>query len=42
MLEVDSRQRILEVLDDVELDVAFAQDIQRAARVASTGVVVDA
>lgn len=34
-------ERLLQVLDDVELDAALAQDVQRAARFASTGVVVD-
>jgi len=32
---------LLQVLDDVELDAALAQDVQRAARLASTGVVID-
>jgi len=40
-LEVGAVQRILEVLDDVELDAALAQDVQRAARLTSAGVVVD-
>ena len=40
-LEVGAVQRILEVLDDVELDAALAQEIQRAARLASALVVVD-
>jgi hypothetical protein len=31
MLEVCCGQRVLEIFDDVELDVALAQDIQRAA-----------
>jgi len=31
MLEIGCGQRVLEVFDDVELDVALAQDIQRAA-----------
>jgi hypothetical protein len=33
---------LLEVLDDVELDVPLAQDVQRAAAVASARVEVDA
>lgn len=32
--------RLLDVFDDVELDVALAQDFQRAARLASARVVV--
>jgi hypothetical protein len=31
---------LLEVFDDVELDVSLAQDLQRAARLASARVVV--
>ena len=34
-------ERLLDVFDDVELDVALAQDVQRAARLPSAGVVVD-
>ena len=41
VLEVFTGERGLQVLDDVELDAALAQDVQRAARLASTGVVVD-
>ena len=40
-LDVGAREGVLEVVDDVELDVAFAQDVQRAARLTSAGVVVD-
>jgi hypothetical protein len=32
---------LLEVFDDVELDAALAQDLDRAARLASAGVVID-
>jgi hypothetical protein len=39
--EVGARGRMLEVLDDVELDAALAQQIQRAARLTSARVVVD-
>lgn len=31
---------LVEIADDVELDAAFAQDLVRAARMASAGVVV--
>ena len=34
-------RRIVDVLDNVELDVAGAQDLQRAVGLASIGVVVD-
>jgi hypothetical protein len=34
-------ERLLQVFDDVELDAALAQDLQRAARLASAGVVVE-
>lgn len=34
-------QRLLQVLDDVARDAALAQDVQRAARLPSAGVVVD-
>jgi hypothetical protein len=39
--EVGARGRVLEVIDDVELDAALAQEIQRAARLASALVVVN-
>ena len=42
VLEVGAGRRLLEVLDDVELDVPLAQNVQRAAAVASAGVEVDA
>ena len=42
LLEVGAGRRLLEVLDDVELDVPLAQNVQRAAAVASAGVEVDA
>jgi hypothetical protein len=42
VLEVGAGRRLLEVLDDVELDVPLAQDVQRTAAVASAGVEVDA
>jgi hypothetical protein len=41
VFQVFPRQRVLQVFDDVELDVALAQEVQRAARLASAGVVVD-
>ena len=41
VLEIVAGERGLQVLDDVELDVALAQDVQRAARLPSAGVVVD-
>jgi hypothetical protein len=31
---------IFEVIDDVELDIASAEQVQRTARVASSGVVI--
>ena len=34
-------ERLLQVLDDVELDAALAQDVDCAARLPSTRVVVD-
>jgi len=34
-------ERLLQVLDDVELDAALAQDVQRATRFPSAGVVID-
>ena len=34
-------ERLLQVFDDVELDAALAQDVQRAARFASARVVID-
>ena len=34
-------QRVLDIFDNVELDVAVAQDFQRAPGLASIGVVVD-
>jgi hypothetical protein len=40
-LQIGPGQRGLEILDDVELDAALAQDVQRAARLASAGVVID-
>ncbi|MFP8875392.1 MAG: hypothetical protein VCB99_00475 [Myxococcota bacterium] len=40
-LDIGSRKGVFEVVDDVELDVALAQDVQRAARLSSAGVVVD-
>jgi hypothetical protein len=42
VLQVSAGQRLLEILDDVELDVPLAQDAQRAAAVASARVEVDA
>ncbi len=36
-LQVGSRERLLQILDDVELDAALAQDVQRAAGLASAG-----
>jgi hypothetical protein len=39
--QVGSARRILQVIDDVELDAALAQEVQRAARLTSTLVVVD-
>jgi len=41
VLEIVAGERGLQILDDVELDVALAQDVQRAARLPSAGVVVD-
>jgi hypothetical protein len=41
VLEVGASQWALQIFDDVELDVALAQDLQRTARLTSTGVVVD-
>jgi len=41
VLQIFTGQRVVQVLDDVELDVALAQEFQRAARLASTRVVVD-
>jgi hypothetical protein len=41
VLQILLAQRVVQELDDVELDAAFAQDVQRATRLASTGVVVD-
>ena len=40
-LEGGALEGALQILDDVELDAALAQDVQRAARLASTGVVID-
>jgi hypothetical protein len=34
-------ERVLYILDNVELDVAVAQNIQRAVGLASVGVVID-
>ena len=34
-------QRVLDIFDNVELDVAVAQNLQRAIRFPSVGVVVD-
>ena len=39
--EIVPAGRVVQVLDDVELDAALAQDLQRATRLASAGVVVD-
>ena len=39
-LEVGSAQRVLQVFDDVELDVAVVEDLQDAACLTSAGVVV--
>lgn len=41
MLERRAVERIGEVFDDVARDVALTQDVQRAAGLPSTGVVVD-
>ena len=40
-LQIVATERGLQILDDVELDAALAQDVQRAARLASAGIVVD-
>lgn len=40
-LDISAREGVLQVFDDVELDAALAQDVQRAARLPSAGVVVD-
>jgi hypothetical protein len=39
--QLGAARRLLQVVDDVELDAALAQQVQRAARLASAGVVVD-
>jgi hypothetical protein len=38
-LELLAGRMILEIFDDVELDIACAEKLKRAARVASSGVV---
>jgi len=40
-LETHAIQRLLQVLDDVELDAPVAQDLLHAARLASAGIVID-
>jgi hypothetical protein len=34
-------ERLFDIVDDVELDAALAQDLERATRLASAGVMVD-
>ena len=41
VFEASAIQRLLQVLDDVELDAPVAQDLLHAARLASAGVVID-
>jgi len=41
VFQIFAGQRVVQVLNDVELDVALAQEIQRATRLASTRVVID-
>ena len=40
-LETGAVERLLQVFDGVELDASLAQDLDRAARLPSTGIVVD-
>jgi hypothetical protein len=40
LLERRAVEGVLQVFDDIELDVALAQDLQRSARLASARVVV--
>ena len=39
--QVRPAQRTFEIFDDVELDAALAQNVERPTRLASTGVVID-
>jgi hypothetical protein len=41
MLEGRAIERLLQILDGVELDTALAQDLDRATRLASAGVVIE-